>query len=67
MALSQGDRIDTFSIGLKYTNLFISQHKTIKTTSGISIEISSDSIIESFVVDIVQPAAIEELQVMFNL
>ena len=65
MALSQGDRIDTFSIGLKYTNFFISQHDTIETSSGISVEISNESIIGSFVADIVQPASIEGLQVMF--
>ena len=65
MALSQGDRIDTFSIGLKHTNFFISQRDTIKNSSGISVEISNKSIIPSFVADIVQPAAIEGLQVMF--
>ncbi len=65
MALSQGDRIDTFSIGLKYTIFLISQHDTIKTSAGISVEISSELIIPSYVADIVQPAAIEELQVMF--
>ena len=40
----------------------------LKTSSGISVEISSESIIPSlyrFVADIVQPAAIEGLQVMF--
>ena len=67
MALSQGDRIDTFSIGLKYTNFFISQHDTMKTSSEISVAISSESIIPSFVADIVQPAAIEGLQVMFHV
>ena len=37
----------------------------LKTSSGISIEISNELIIPSFVADFVQPAAIEELQVMF--